>query len=60
MSAVELLYGKRPGATVGAQTALDTTARDELVLRDVEIHYCLFELPMASVVPRLPESLHPT
>ena len=60
MSAVELLYGQRPGATVEAQTALDTTARDELVLRDVEIHYCLFELPMASVVPRLPESLHPS
>ncbi len=61
MSAVELLYGQRPGATVGAHAApLDTTARDEIALKDVEIHYGLFELPMASVLPRLPESLHPS
>lgn len=61
MSAVELLYGQRPGATVGAPAApLNTGARDEITLKEVEIHYALFELPMASVLPRLPESLHPS
>lgn len=61
MSAVELLYGQRPGHTVGTQaTPLATAARDEVTLKDVEIHYCLFELPMANVLPRLPQSVHPS
>lgn len=61
MSAVELLYGQRPGHTVGADAVpLDTASRDDVTLQDVEIHYCLFELPMASVLPRLPEAMHPS
>lgn len=61
MSAVELLYGARAGNTFGTQAKpLVTSARDDVVLKDVEIHYCLFELPMASVLPRLPASLHPS
>jgi len=61
MSAVELLYGQRPGHTVGTDARpLVTSAREEVALKDVEIHYCLFELPMASVLPRLPEAMHPS
>ncbi len=61
MSAVELLYGARDPATVGINApTLDSSPRDEVKLTDVEIHYCLFELPMASVLPRLPTSLHPS
>lgn len=61
MSAPELLYGQRAGATVGADArALDGGARDDVVLRDVGIHYSLFELPMGRLLPRLPEALHPS
>jgi hypothetical protein len=61
MSAVELLYGARDPATLGAGApTLDLNNRDEIKLPDVEIHYCLFELPMATVLPRLPTSLHPS
>lgn len=61
MSAIELLYGIRDGATVGADAlTLELGAADHITLANVEIHYCLFELPMASVLPRLPTSLHPS
>ncbi|MSR15463.1 MAG: hypothetical protein EXR86_13070 [Gammaproteobacteria bacterium] len=60
MSAVELLYGSRDGSTLGAAPILEASSREEVKLTDVEIHYCLFELPMAKVLPRLPTSLHPS
>lgn len=61
MSAAELLYGARAPGTFGTNAAsLNVNARDEVLLKDVEIHYALFELPMASVLPRLPMSLHPS
>ncbi len=61
MSAIELLYGQRSGDTVGLNaTTLDLSSRGEVSLPAVEIHYCLFELPMAHMLPRLPESLHPS
>lgn len=61
MNAPVLLYGERAGHSFGTDAApLVTTRRDDIALKDVEIHYCLFELPMASVLPRLPEALHPS
>ena len=61
MSSAELLYGNRAANTLGAAApALNLAARDEIVLKQVEIHYCLFELPMASVLPRWPTRLHPS
>jgi hypothetical protein len=59
MSAIEMLYGAREAAIVDAPP-LDLSSREDIKLSDVEIHYCLFELPMASVLPRLPRSLHPS
>ncbi|MGH8596220.1 MAG: hypothetical protein ACREXT_06145, partial [Gammaproteobacteria bacterium] len=64
MSAVELLYGSRHfDDVVGARDGAPTLIREkieDIVLPDVEIHYCLFELPMASALARLPTSLHPS
>lgn len=61
MSAAELLYGRRAGTTVGSEAQpLDVGSRDDVVLHDVTLHYSLFELPMAVVLPRLPEALHPS
>jgi len=60
MSAVELLYGIRGGAVGAGAPTLEVGIRDDIKLTNVEIHYCLFELPMASVLPRLPTSLHPS
>jgi len=61
MSAPELLYGARAPGTFG-QGAQPLVADEdgELVLKDVQIHYALFELPMAEVLPRLPRGLHPS
>ena len=60
MSAPQLLYGHRAPGTfgIGAQPLM-ADSQGEVVLKDVHIHYCLFELPMADVLPRLPQSLHP-
>lgn len=61
MSAPELLYGHRPRGTFGVGAKpLVADGRGDVVLKEVFIHYALFELPMADVLPRLPESLHPS
>ncbi len=61
MSAPELLYGARPAGTFGTKAApLVRDTAGEVVLKNVQVHYSLFELPMASVLPRLPKALHPS
>jgi hypothetical protein len=61
MSMPELLYGARPADGLGRNApVLDPGLREEFKLPDVEVHYCLFEVPMASALPRLPASLHPS
>lgn len=61
MSAPELLYGQRPEGTFGIKAApLTRDNAGEVVLKRVQVHYSLFELPMASVLPRLPTALHPS
>lgn len=59
MSAPELLYGSRLPADmpVGAALLPDSGT---IELGAVEIYYSLFELPMSAVLPRLPQSLHPS
>ncbi|MGR9092453.1 MAG: hypothetical protein ACU85U_17945 [Gammaproteobacteria bacterium] len=59
MSAPELLYGTRKAADLPAGVPL-ATATEVIELASVEIYYSLFELPMAAVLPRLPQSLHPS
>lgn len=61
MNAPQLLYGQRPAGTFGVQAApLLPDTDGEVVLKNVQVHYSLFELPMASVLPRLPGALHPS
>jgi len=60
MSAPQLLYGARGAADFAMPAALAPVVPDTIRLHDVEIHYALFELPMAAVLPRLPASLHPS
>lgn len=61
MSAPELLYGARTPGTFGlGAKPLGADTDGEVVLKQVHIHYALFELPMADVLPRLPTSLHPS
>ncbi len=59
MSAPELLYGAREATDLRAAKPLAGHA-DPIELGAVEIYYSLFELPMATVLPRLPKSLHPS
>ncbi len=56
----ELLYGRRAAADLPAPRAtLDVSASGEVQLENVQVHYALFETPMAAVLERLPVSLHP-
>ena len=58
---VELLYGeRRAGQVPGGTLPLDLGLVDDVVLPDVDIYYCLFEIPMAVAIPRLPLSVHPS
>lgn len=59
MSAPELLYGGRVPADLPAGAALVPDGAT-IELGAVEIYYSLFELPMSAVLPRLPQSLHPS
>lgn len=54
----ELLYGNR-AAVPAPRTQLDVSLRDELVLENLQVHYALFETPMAAALDCLPVSLHP-
>ncbi len=56
----ELLYGHRSAATLAADHTLARGGADDIRLTDVEIHYCLFELPMKATLERLPPALHPS
>ena len=58
---VELLYGTRAASTVGINAPAFTPSKQaDVILPDVEIHYCLFEIPMAVAQARLPTGLHPS
>ncbi len=59
MSAPELLYGSRTPADM-PRGAVIAAHSDPIELGAVEIYYSLFELPMSTVLPRLPQSLHPS
>lgn len=59
MSAPELLYGARAAAELPEAAAL-APGGDAIELEAVEIYYSLFELPMHTVLPRLPRGLHPS
>ena len=61
MNAPVLLYGSRAPSTVAlAQTALDVSPQEALVLPDVQILYVLHEMPMQAALKCLPVSLHPS
>lgn len=56
----ELLYGSRPATDYRyAGAALDTAPASDVLLEDVQVHYALFEMPMATALACLPVSLHP-
>jgi hypothetical protein len=47
-------------AATAALPAVGAPDPERLALRDVEIHYCLMEMPLADAVAGLPPSLHPS
>ena len=53
------LYGHRPAADYAGVTTTLEPAVEDLLLPDVQIHYALFELPMAAALDCLPPGLHP-
>ncbi|MCC7120091.1 MAG: hypothetical protein IT493_00925 [Gammaproteobacteria bacterium] len=56
----ELLYGACLAADMPApRTRIDATHSDDVVLENVQVHYALFEVPMAAALACLPVSLHP-
>ena len=55
----QLLYGHRPAADYAGVTTTLEPAGEDLLLPDVQIHYALFELPMAAALDCLPPGLHP-
>lgn len=56
----ELLYGSRPASALpNPRTPLDVEAAGEVLLENVQVHYVLFETPMAAALDVLPVSLHP-
>lgn len=55
-----LLYGNRAADRQPAPRAqLDVSLGGEVVLENVQVHYALFETPMAAALDCLPVSLHP-
>ena len=56
----ELLYGRQATAAyAGTATNIDRSVTAPLELSDVQIHYALFEVPMAVALDHLPPGLHP-
>ena len=57
---VELLYGRQDASRLTVpRTQVDVTQAGEVVLENVQVHYSLFEVPMAVALDYLPVSLHP-